>query len=166
MLLAYNQSIKALTQQTAELLMKGSARLVTVESCTGGGLGYFCTAAAGASAWYQGGYITYQNEEKIALGVPVETLEKYGAVSVECAEAMASAALVKHPRDTYALAVTGIAGPEGGTPQKPVGTVCFSWLNSSRKKSSRCVFSGNREAVRSQAIIYALQGLIDLMEQE
>ena len=158
--------IKALTRQVGSLLVKQSARLITVESCTGGGIGYFCTAEPGASAWYQGGYVTYHNEEKIRLGVSAALIKRYGAVSLECAEALATAALAKHPQNTYILTVTGIAGPTGGTKQKPIGTVFFCWLAASRKKSAHCVFSGNRESIRIQAVIYALGGLIDLVEQD
>ena len=156
--------IGELSRQTADLLANQACRLVTVESCTGGGIGYFCTAEPGASVWYRGGYITYDNEEKIRLGVPSPLLEKYGAVSTECAEAMADAAFVKHP-ECHILAVTGIAGPEGGSSQKPVGTVYFCWLNPFRKKNAHHVFSGDRETVRLQAIAYALEGLIRLMKE-
>ena len=154
--------VEELTRQIAKLLTTSASRLVTIESCTGGGVGYFCTSLPGASSWYQGGYITYQNEEKIKLGVPPDIIKRYGAVSIECAAAMAEAALKKHSQH-YILSVTGIAGPEGGSAEKPVGVVCFGWIGKGRKKTALCQFSGNREAIRLQSIVYALKGLISFI---
>lgn len=165
MTFAYIQQIKPLITRIAKELHSRNARLVTVESCTGGGLGYYCTSEPGASLWYQCGYITYHNEDKVNLGVPAAIIEKHGAVSLECAEAMAAAAATRHNKYHYILTITGIAGPTGGTRHKPVGTVCFGWQAAEEIKTALRHFHGNREAIRSQAIIYSLQGLISLLSQ-
>jgi len=162
---AHIQQIKPLVGQVAKALSSKKASLVTVESCTGGGLGYYCTAEPGASLWYQCGYITYHNEDKISLGVPSSTIEKHGAVSLECAEAMAIAAATRHNKGHYISTITGIAGPEGGGRAKPIGTVCFGWHGVEGNRTAICYFNGNREAIRLQAIIYSLKGLISLLNQ-
>lgn len=160
---AYIKQIKPLITQLAKMLRSKDAYLVTVESCTGGGLGYYCTAEPGASLWYQCGYITYHNEDKISLGVPSSTIEKYGAISTECAEAMAMAAATRHSKHHYISTITGIAGPEGGSRAKPIGTVCFGWQGMEGNRTAIFYFNGDREAIRLQAILYSLKGLISLL---
>ena len=156
---AYTRRIEEWTERAAKLLKANASHLVTIESCTGGGLGYFCTSRPGASSWYQCGYIPYQDEEKIALGVSPAILRKHGAVSAECAAAMAAAALKRH-QGRYILSVTGIAGPAGGSAEKPVGVVYFGWAGCGCERISHRQFGGTREAIRLQSIMCGLQGLV------
>jgi nicotinamide-nucleotide amidase len=156
-----------LTQLAAELGEKLRARgwmLATAESCTGGWVGQLITALPGSSHWYERGFITYANIAKQEmLGVPAETLETYGAVSEETASAMAAGAL-EHSHAQATLAISGIAGPGGGTPQKPVGLVCYGWaLADGTRLSSTCRLDGDREEIRSRAVAAALRGLIELL---
>jgi len=156
-----------LNQLAAELGEKLRARgwmLATAESCTGGWIGQLITAQPGSSHWYERGFITYANIAKQEmLGVPADTLERYGAVSEETASAMAAGAL-KHSHAQATLAISGIAGPGGGTPQKPVGLVCYGWaLSDGTLLSSTCRLDGDREEIRSRAVAAALRGLIDLL---
>jgi nicotinamide-nucleotide amidase len=138
--------------------------LATAESCTGGWVAQLLTALPGCSQWFERGFITYSNAAKQEmLGVPKETLATYGAVSEETASAMATGALA-HSHAQAALAITGIAGPDGGTPQKPVGLVCYGWaLADGTTMSSTCRLDGDREEIRSRATAAALRGLIDLV---
>jgi nicotinamide-nucleotide amidase len=137
--------------------------LVLAESCTGGMASQFVTAIPGSSAWFERGFITYSNDAKVEmLGVSSSTLGKFGAASEQTAREMATGAL-QHSRAQVAAAITGIAGPDGGTEAKPVGTVCFAWAarNVSPHSDMRR-FSGDREAIRKQAVEAALQGVIQL----
>lgn len=140
--------------------------LATAESCTGGGIAYLVTCLPGSSGWFERGFVTYSNQAKQdMLGVRLDTLEHYGAVSEECAAEMASGAIANSPAD-IAVSVTGIAGPDGGSEDKPVGTVCFGWCRRDGVlQTARQVFAGDREAVRTQSISLALQGLLDLLEK-
>lgn len=137
--------------------------LVLAESCTGGGVAEAVTAIPGSSAWFDRGFVTYSNLSKIEmLGVSPQTLEKHGAVSEPVVLEMARGALGRS-RAQVAVAISGIAGPDGGTPDKPVGTVWLAWGMSSGKVVSRlCQFSGDRQQIRWQAVEQALQGLIAL----
>mgnify|MGYP001405488344 FL=1 len=160
-------SDEELHQLATELGDKLRARgwmLATAESCTGGWVGQLLTSLAGSSQWYERGFITYANAAKIEmLGVPQATLESHGAVSEETAMAMATGAL-KHSHAQAALAISGIAGPGGGTPQKPVGLVCYGWaLTDGTLMSSICRLDGDREEIRSRAVAAALRGLIELI---
>ena len=130
-------------EQLAEMFLKTSCKLVTAESCTGGGLAEILTRIPGSSAWFERGFITYSNESKHEiLSVPLETLEQFGAVSEETANAMAKGAL-ENSRAEYGVAITGIAGPEGGTEEKPVGTVCFAWYKRNEGGSTTRVCFGD-----------------------
>lgn len=134
--------------------------LCTAESCTGGGVAHAVTAIAGSSDWFERGYVTYSNDAKSdMLGVPPALIEQHGAVSEEVAAAMAEGALA-HSRAQVALSTTGIAGPAGAVPGKPVGTVCFAWAMDGRTLTERLVFAGDRQAVRDQSVVHALQGLL------
>ena len=135
--------------------------LVTAESCTGGWAAQVITHTAGSSGWFERGFVTYSNEAKIEmLGVRQETLQRLGAVSPETAAEMAAGAL-KNSKALFSLSITGIAGPTGGSPGKPVGTVCFAWCRTGESpKTETVVFAGDREAVRRQAVIHALHGLL------
>lgn len=136
--------------------------VATAESCTGGWTAQVITHTAGSSGWFERGFVTYANAAKIGmLGVRPETLEKHGAVSVETAAEMAAGAL-DNSGATIALSITGIAGPTGGSPDKPVGTVCFGWcLRDGQPFCERRLFLGDREAIRRQSVIHALCGLIE-----
>src|SRR6266545_1504939 len=119
------------------------------------------TAVAGSSDWFDCGFITYSNEAKIGqLAVPPGTIEQFGAVSEETALSMAQGALGAS-RAQWAVAVTGIAGPAGGTPDKPVGTVCFAWVGPTVAKASRIRLSGDRAAIRRESVRIALEGVLD-----
>lgn len=146
-------------------LKRAGSWLATAESCTGGWLGEVLTAVPGSSAWYERGFITYSNAAKREmLGVKTETLARFGAVSEQTARAMAEGALAASQADV-AVAITGIAGPAGGTPDRPVGTVCLAWA--ARKQPTRSQverFRGDRETVRRQAVKAALDGLRALAE--
>lgn len=153
-------------EQLAEIFLKTSNKLVTAESCTGGGLAEILTRLPGSSAWFERGFVTYSNESKQEiLSVPIETLEQFGAVSEETASAMAKGALENSLAD-YSVAITGIAGPDGGSEEKPVGTVCFAWYGRNEGGSTtRICFDGDRLKVREQACMLAMQGLIDLLQK-
>ena len=148
-----------------ELLARGE-RLATAESCTGGWVAQSVTAIAGSSAWFDRGFVTYSNAAKVEmLGVPETTLERHGAVSEATARAMAQGALA-HSRADWAVAVTGIAGPTGGTPEKPVGLVCFGLAAADGVRTEHRLFTGDREAVRLQATEHALALLLGAAKGE
>jgi nicotinamide-nucleotide amidase len=146
-------------------LKERGERLVSAESCTGGWVAQVVTSVAGSSEWFERGFVTYSNESKQELiGVRAETLARYGAVSEETAREMARGALAAS-RGTLALAVTGVAGPSGGTPAKPVGMVCFAWADrSGTVRSETRHFTGNREKVRRQSVMRALQGIVEWLD--
>ena len=144
----------------AELKVRGRM-LATAESCTGGWIAKVCTDLAGSSAWFERGLVSYSNEAKQELlGVKASDIYRFGAVSEEVAVAMARGA-VERSRADCAVAVSGIAGPDGGSPEKPVGTVCFGWAmpNDVLETETR-LFSGDREAVRRATVVAALEGLL------
>ncbi len=153
-------------RKVAERLKVRGGMIVTAESCTGGWVAQELTAIAGSSAWFDRGFVTYSNEAKQEmLGVRPATLQQHGAVSEETAIEMAQGAL-ERSRGTVALAITGIAGPTGGTPAKPVGTVCFAWATKAapaRAETKR--FSGDREAVRRQSVEYSLARVLQLLDE-
>lgn len=139
--------------------------LATAESCTGGGVAQAITEIAGSSAWFDCGFVTYSNASKTALlNVPVDLLEQHGAVSNETATAMCEGAL-RNSQATIALSTTGIAGPDGGVPGKPVGTIYFGWACGELTHVESMLFSGDRHSVREQTVRYALQGLLKLLEK-
>jgi nicotinamide-nucleotide amidase len=143
-----------------------AARLVltTAESCTGGWLSKVVTDIAGASAWLDRGFVTYSNAAKQEmLGVSAGTIAEHGAVSEDVASEMAQGALA-HSLASVAVAVTGVAGPNGGSEDKPVGTVCFAWVVEGRSPiTQRVQFAGNREEVRHQSVRLALDRLLELL---
>lgn len=158
--------LEALAARLGTLLSSEQLKLVTAESCTGGWVAQCLTAIAGSSAWFDRGFVTYSNEAKQEmLGVPPDMLAEHGAVSQPVAVAMAEGAL-RNSRADWAVAITGIAGPTGGSPQKPVGTVCFAWgCRDGRIVTSTRHFPGSREDVRAQSVEHALSGLIERMDQ-
>ncbi|MFW5426043.1 MAG: nicotinamide-nucleotide amidase [Methylophagaceae bacterium] len=149
-----------LTNEVAVCLSKKEWILSVAESCTGGWLAKCCTDLAGSSAWFERGFVTYSNQAKQELlGVDTTTLDLYSAVSEQTVIEMAQGAL--HNSNTnISVSISGIAGPNGGTDQKPVGTVWFAWATEKAAKSELHHFSGNRDAVRRQAVAIALKGII------
>jgi nicotinamide-nucleotide amidase len=155
-----------LAVQVGKHLLVSRRRLVTAESCTGGWIGKVCTDIAGSSAWFSGGAIVYSNALKQrVLGVSDLVLAEYGAVSEATVQAMAEGAVNRLDAD-IAVAVSGIAGPEGGTADKPVGTVWFAWSHRSEGRietiTDRQVFSGDREQVRRLTVAHALESVLTL----
>lgn len=157
---ASDARLQNLAAEVGRALERERLMLATAESCTGGWVAQVCTAIAGSSEWFERGFVTYSNRAKTEmLGVAAETLADHGAVSEPTARAMAEGAL-RHGAAQVALAITGIAGPTGGTAEKPVGTVWFAWAARGRAtRSERRRFDGDREAVRRQAVAHALDGL-------
>lgn len=153
-----------IADQLGRELSRRQVMLVTAESCTGGVLAEILTRIPGASAWFERGYITYSNDAKHeCLGVPWQTLERFGAVSEEAAAEMARGALVRS-RARLSVAVTGIAGPGGGSADKPAGTVCFAWLYRHHPLRHMVrILSGDRQSVRRQACRIALNGCLQML---
>jgi nicotinamide-nucleotide amidase len=153
--------IGGLALRLGELARERGGVVATAESCTGGLVAGAITAVAGSSAWFDCGFVTYSNAAKSALlGVPPEVIERSGAVSEATARAMAAGALARSDA-TLAVAVTGIAGPAGGTAEKPVGTVCLAWAaRDGAVEATTLHLSGDREAVRHASVAAALDGLV------
>lgn len=157
---ASNSSINSIAQQVGEALRRIDKKLTVAESCTGGGIAESITSVAGSSQWFEYGYITYSNKAKIKLlGVEQQTLDTCGAVSEEVVEQMAGGALKSSDAD-YAIAVSGIAGPDGGTAEKPVGTVWICWITPEITRVEKYQLQGDRQAVRDQVIKISLQELL------
>ena len=156
------EALELIAVQVGELLRTNGQRLTTAESCTGGWIAQCLTAIAGSSDWFERGFVTYSNDAKREmLGVEADTLVAHGAVSEATAAAMAAGAL-RHSHADWALAVTGIAGPGGGSADKPVGTVCFGWAAVDGRVDTQTVrFAGDREQVRAQSVAHALEGLLE-----
>ena len=147
----------------ADLFIKKDLKLVTAESCTGGIISAACTDLAGSSNWFERGFVTYSNASKIEmLGVDAALLEAHGAVSEPVARAMAFGA-IRHSAAQVSIAVTGVAGPSGGSAAKPVGTVWFSFSIRSSLHSEMKRFEGDRAAVREQTVAHALQRVLALL---
>lgn len=147
----------------AQALVARGWKLAAAESCTGGLIAAACTELAGSSDWFERGFVTYSNEAKSeSLGVDAALIAQHGAVSELVARAMAFGA-VRHSRAQVGVAVTGIAGPTGGSAQKPVGTVWFGFHVDGRLSSEMVRFDGDRAAVRAATVDHALQRLLDLM---
>lgn len=153
--------LNQLSHQLGLELTRLNLTLATAESCTGGWVAQVVTHTPGSSAWFDRGFITYSNDAKVEmLGVDPEIIARYGAVSQETAAEMAAGALV-NSNAMISLAVSGVAGPAGGSPDKPVGTVCFSWCKlGDEPQTERHHFAGDRESVRCQAVVRALEGLL------
>jgi nicotinamide-nucleotide amidase len=140
--------------------------LATAESCTGGGVSQAVTEFAGSSEWFERGFVSYSSASKTELlKVPAEMITQFGAVSEEVAAAMAEGALA-NSNAHVSVSTTGIAGPGGAVPGKPVGTVCFGWSFVRHTCTERLVFPGDRQAVREQTVRHALQGLLDFLERQ
>ncbi|BCB27829.1 hypothetical protein SKTS_27150 [Sulfurimicrobium lacus] len=159
-----DDALYQLAEETGLALKAKGWMLATAESCTGGWVGEAVTAVSGSSSWYDRGFITYTNEAKQEmLGVATETLALHGAVSEATVREMASGVLARSQAG-ISLAISGIAGPTGGSPDKPVGTVCFAWaVRGGEVESECCRFSGDRREVRLQAVEKALRGVLARM---
>lgn len=160
--------IDTLSVRLGQLLLARQGWLATAESCTGGLLAGAATAIAGSSAWFEQGWVTYSNGAKHAqLGVSKETLKQFGAVSKEVAQEMAAGVLVKSPPATLALTTTGIAGPGGGSADKPVGLVWFGFAQRLPSgiivHASSQIFEGDRTAVRHASVAFALRSACELL---
>ncbi|HSH42651.1 MAG TPA: CinA family protein [Arenicellales bacterium] len=158
--------IMSLVEDLARELLDRQWRCVTAESCTGGGIARALTELAGSSDWFERGFVTYSNEAKQdMLGVRDETLARHGAVSEETAREMAEGALARS-RGQAAIAVTGIAGPSGSSPTKPVGTVVFAWALEGGATATRVRhFEGDRQAVREASVEQGIEGLLIRLRQ-
>jgi nicotinamide-nucleotide amidase len=158
--------LNALAVQIGTRLLERGFMLAAAESCTGGWVSMVITSVAGSSQWFERGFVTYSDESKQQLlGVKAETLATHGAVSEAVAREMAHGAL-QRSRTQLAVAVTGVAGPGGGSPGKPVGYVCFAWAGpGDRLESATHQFSGDREEVRRQSVAGALQGVLEAIEE-
>ena len=152
-------------ERLAMLMREKRWMLAAAESCTGGMIAAACTDLSGSSEWFERGFVTYSNEAKTeSLGVDAALIAQHGAVSEIVARAMAFGA-VRHSHATVSVAVTGVAGPTGGTPEKPVGTVWFAWQVDGRLSSEAKRFDGDRAAVRRQTVDHALKRLAEKIEE-
>ena len=161
------QNLYELAAQVGIALRTRSRTLAIAESCTGGWIAKIITDVPGSSGWFDRGFVTYSNAAKTDLrGVRAATIAEHGAVSAEVVAEMAAGALERSPADLV-IAVSGIAGPEGGTPDKPVGTVYLAWaLRGGPVQTEIRHFPGNRDAVRLEAVAAALQGVLDVFARQ
>jgi nicotinamide-nucleotide amidase len=163
-LLNLEQSRQSICWLVADLMLKKQYFLATAESCTGGLIAAACTDLAGSSQWFDRGFITYSNAAKMdMLGVDAALIEQFGAVSDQVAAAMAQGS-VKHSAAQVSVAVTGVAGPTGGSVEKPVGTVWIGWCVDGQTTTELCHFDGDRATVRALTVQRALQGLIERLQ--
>ncbi|MCW8944783.1 MAG: nicotinamide-nucleotide amidase [Sedimenticola sp.] len=159
-----SDTLEIAARQVAEGLLSRGLKMTTAESCTGGWIAKVLTDIAGSSVWFDRGFVTYSNEAKQEmLGVSVQLLQEQGAVSEPVVDAMAKGAIA-HSQASVAVSVSGIAGPGGGSDEKPVGTVWFAWHSEGCESVTRChQFAGDRNAVRHQAVLVALEGVRSLL---
>jgi len=149
-----------MVEQLAAALKARGQMMATAESCTGGLIAGACTELSGSSEWFERGFVTYSNAAKCELlGVPAALIDEHGAVSEAVARAMAVGA-VANAHAHWSVAVTGIAGPTGGSAEKPVGTVWLAWATPTGVESEHRRFEGNRQAVREATVVHALAGLL------
>lgn len=161
---SHEQNIETLVKELSEVLTEKKLKIVTAESCTGGGIAQALTGIPGSSHFFERGFVTYSNQSKQEmLVVSTDALTRHGAVSMVVAKQMAEGA-INHSRAQFSLAVTGIAGPGGGSEEKPVGTVWIAWAGENKKTvCNRFQFEGDRKAVRQQATVAAISGMIDFV---
>jgi nicotinamide-nucleotide amidase len=159
-----NNDLHEITRELARVLIKNHWHLSAAESCTGGMVAASITDLAGSSEWFERGYVTYSNQSKSEdIDVSQNLIEQHGAVSDQVARAMALGAKQNSGSD-LSLSITGIAGPTGGSPEKPIGTVCFAWaLANDQIVSETKHFEGNRQQIRQQACDFSLRKLLDLL---
>ncbi len=160
----HSHDLHEITQELARVLIKNNWHLSTAESCTGGMVAASITELAGSSEWFERGYVTYSNQSKSEdIDVSKNLIEQHGAVSDQVARAMALGAKQNSGSD-LSLSITGIAGPTGGSPEKPIGTVCFAWtLANDQIVSETKHFEGNRQQIRQQACDFSLRKLLSLV---
>ena len=160
------ENLEDLANRLAAVLSRRGESLVTAESCTGGWVAKICTDLAGSSVWFERGFVTYSNDSKNELlGVSAETLDQHGAVSEQTVREMAAGAL-HHSKAHWAVAISGVAGPGGGSREKPVGTVWFAWAGPAAWLMSQCHrFEGDRTAVRRQAVATVLSVMADCLDE-
>lgn len=159
------QNAIELAAQVGEELKSKKLILSIAESCTGGGVAHAITEIAGSSEWFDCGFVTYSNSSKTELlDIPAALIAQHGAVSEEIAAAMAQGALANSEAH-ISLSTTGIAGPTGAVPGKPVGTICFGWVVGGSTHTERLVFSGDRKAVREQTVVHALDKLLRYIKE-
>ncbi|MDM3870300.1 nicotinamide-nucleotide amidase [Porticoccus sp. W117] len=156
-----SDSSNSLAQQLGDVLMRRGWQVTCAESCTGGGVAEAITSVPGSSRWFEAGFVTYSNAVKQQLlGVSGDTLASHGAVSEAVVREMAQGAQAFANAD-LAVAISGVAGPDGGSEGKPIGTVWFAWqLGDASCASEMCHFSGDRQSVRQQAVVHALNGIL------
>lgn len=159
------QNLESLVKNLSELLLQNNLKLTTAESCTGGGIAQALTDMPGSSVWFERGFVTYSNQSKNEmLGVTTDALTRHGAVSQNVVRQMAEGA-IKNSRAQVSVAVTGIAGPGGGSEEKPVGTVWIAWAGTDKETvTKKFQFDGDRQKVRQQTINAALTGFPDFLE--
>ncbi len=163
-LLNLEQANESLCRLLADLMLKKQLYLTTAESCTGGLIAAACTDLAGSSQWFERGFVTYSNSAKTdMLGVDAALIVQFGAVSESVACAMAQGA-IKHSAAQVSVAVTGVAGPSGGSADKPVGTVWMAWCVEGETSAERCHFDGDRATVRALTVQQALEGLVQRLK--
>ncbi|MFZ6746539.1 CinA family protein [Undibacterium sp. JH2W] len=159
------QNAIELATQVGEELKSKKLILSIAESCTGGGVAHAITEIAGSSEWFDCGFVTYSNSSKTELlDIPAALIAQHGAVSEEIAAAMAQGALANSEAH-LSLSTTGIAGPSGAVPGKPVGTICFGWVVGGVTHTERLVFAGDRKAVREQTVVHALDKLLRYIKE-
>ena len=156
-------NLNEIAAQVGQQLQQHNLLLACAESCTGGGVAHALTEIAGSSAWFECGFITYSNSSKSdLLDISPALIAQHGSVSEEIAAAMAEGALANCAAHV-ALATTGIAGPQGAVPGKPVGTICFAWSRNGKTHTERRQFSGDRQSIRAQTVLHALKGLLHFL---
>ncbi|MBC8210351.1 MAG: CinA family protein [Gammaproteobacteria bacterium] len=159
-----NKKIEKLTLELSTLLLETRSMISTAESCTGGLIAGTLTDLAGSSEWFERGFVSYSNQSKIdMLGVRADTLQKYGAVSEQVVDEMVKGAL-RHSLAQLSIGVSGIAGPGGGSENRPVGTVCFGFMLWGECVTETHHFEGDRKQVRLSSLVYALTRLIELIK--
>jgi nicotinamide-nucleotide amidase len=159
------EDITLLAQLLGNKLAAKNWQITCAESCTGGGIGYAITSISGSSAWFKKGFITYSNEAKQdMLGVSLSTLSQHGAVSAATVEEMAAGA-AHQAKAQVALSVSGVAGPDGGTAEKPLGTVWFGFYMDGQISSQKLLIDGDRQTVRIKAIEFALSQALKLLSK-
>ncbi|BBB65626.1 competence damage-inducible protein A [Undibacterium sp. YM2] len=159
------QNAIELATQVGEELKSRKLILSVAESCTGGGVAHAITEIAGSSEWFDCGFVTYSNSSKTELlDIPAALIAQHGAVSEEIAAAMAQGALANSEAH-LSLSTTGIAGPTGAVPGKPVGTICFGWIVGGVPHTERLVFAGDRKSVREQTVVHALDKLLRYIKE-
>ncbi len=161
-----DRELEALARSLGDTLLRREAWVACAESCTGGWIAKTLTDVPGSSAWFGWGFVTYGNDAKRGLlDVPVDVLREHGAVSEAVVVSMAEGARERSGA-AFSVAVSGVAGPNGGTPDKPLGTVWFAWGSPGSMLTECCRFTGDRESVRRQAVAQALEGLAKLARSD